>query len=370
MNGRIKLMIPGPVEVHPDVLQAMASPLIAHYGDEWVRIYRETVELAKEVFETRGDLFVAVGSGTLGLEACLNSLSVLGGSVLIPTNGWFGEKLVTIAGCYTENLIEVRFPSDSLIPPEELRSILSNQRDIRAVAVVHSETHTGVLNPVRDYGEICREYDVMLMVDGVSSVGATPLEMDDAGIDLCVTASQKALAAPPGLSLVAVSNRCWQALSNSQKDTGWYVNLKVWRKVATEWADWHPSISTMAVPAFLALRRSLQLIHDEGLQARFQRHRRISLLVRQGLRDLGVTPFVPDEIASPSVTSALLPEGYDSAAARRHLLERHNIMIAGARIPGAERAIRIGHMGPQAEEQNIVEVLSSIKDYLTAAETH
>jgi alanine-glyoxylate transaminase/serine-glyoxylate transaminase/serine-pyruvate transaminase len=357
-------MIPGPVEVRPEILEVMGRPMVPHYESEWAQIHADTIEMAKAVFQTTGDLFIMVGSGSAGLEACLSQLTGNGGRTLIPTNGVFGKLLVKIARTYSDQIEEVEFPGEEPIAPEALDRLLIEREDVRSVAVVHCETHTGLLNPVHEYGDICRAHGAFLMVDAISSLGGARLEMDNWNIDLCVTASQKALGAPPGLCLVAVNPRCWLLFEKRASGQGWYLNLNAWRQRATEWADWHPSLTTMAVNNFLALRKALELILSEGLDNRFARHRQASLLIRQGARNLGLKPYIPDEYASSTLTTVILPEGVSVQALRDHVKNEHRIMVAGANIPCGERAFRIGHMGPEATLENAVSVLVAVEDYL------
>ena len=365
MNRRAKLMIPGPVEVEQEVLDVMARPMVPHYESEWAQIHADTITMAKAVFQTTGDLFIMVGSGSAGLEACLSQLAGNGGRTLIPTNGVFGRLLVKIARTYSDQVEEVALPGKEPIAPKALDRLLTERKDIRSVAVVHCETHTGILNPVHDYGDICRAHGAFLMVDAVSSTGGTSLKMDSWKIDLCVTASQKALGAPPGLCLVGVNPRCWPLFQKRASGPGWYLNLNAWRERAKAWADWHPTLTTMAVNNFFALRKALELTLAEGLDNRFARHRRISLLIRQGVRNLGLEPYVPDKVASPTLTTVLLPKGMKAQALRDYVKDYHGIMVAHADVLGCkERAFRIGHMGPEATVENAVSVLVAVEDYL------
>jgi len=364
MKRRLKLMIPGPVEVCAEVLEPMSRPMTPHYESDWAKIHADAIAQAKRIFETKGDMFIMVGSGSAGLDACLMQLAGNDGITLIPTNGVFGKLLVKIARSSSDRVEEVEFSINQQIAPEALDELLRKQREINSVALVHCETHSGVLNPIAEYGEVCRRHGVFLMVDAVSSIGGAPFAMDSWGVDLCVTASQKALGAPPGLCLVAVNPRCWPLFDKRAGGPGWYLNLNEWRKRASEWADWHPTLTTMAVNNFLSLRAAMQMLLDEGLENRFKRHRRVSMLIRQGLRSLGVFPFVPDEIASPTLTTAVLPKGLLTQKLRDFVAEKHGIMLAGANVPGGERAFRIGHMGPEATPENAVSVLVAVEDFL------
>jgi len=364
MTRRLKLMIPGPVEVLPEVLEPMARPMTPHYEREWAAFHAETIAGARTVFRTEGDLFIAVGSGSAGLEACLSQLAGNGGATLIPTNGVFGKLLVRIARSYSDDVVEAEIPVDMPIRAEDLDRLLSANPGVRSVAVTHVETHSGLLNPIETYGPVCRDHKALLMVDAVSSLAGARLEMDAWGIDLCVTASQKAIGAPPGLCLVGVGPRAWPTLEKRAGGPGWYLNLNAWRERAREWADWHPTLTTMAVNTFRALRVAIDLAVEEGMERRWARHSAVSRLVRQAARGMGIQPLVPDDLAAPTVTTLILPNGCRSEAVRRFVAEAHGIMIAGANVAGAERAVRIGHMGSGATLENATLVLLALEDYL------
>jgi len=364
MKRRLKLMIPGPVDVLPEVLEPMARPMTPHYEHDWAAFHAETIDLAKAVFRTDGDLFIAVGSGSAGLEACLSQLVGNGESILIPTNGVFGKLLVKIAKTYSDCVIEVELPADEPIEADELDRLLSSHPDVRSVAVVHVETHSGLLNPVETYGSVCQRHRALLMVDAVSSLAGARLEMDAWDIDLCVTASQKAIGAPPGLCLVAVNPKAWPTLENSAAGPGWYLNLNAWRERAREWGDWHPTLTTMAVNTFRALRVALTLAVDEGMEKRWGRHLAVSRMVRQAAGAMDLQALVPLEYAAPTVTTLVLPDGLRAADMRAFVAEAHGIMIAGANVVCAERAVRIGHMGSAAAPENAVLVSLAMEDFL------
>ncbi len=367
MKQRAKLMIPGPVEVDPRVLEVMGRPLVPHYEAEFAQIHAETMAAAKAVFRTTGDLFVLMGSGTAGLEACLRGIAGNGGKILVLVNGGFARLLSRIARTYTDRVEEAEFPDREPIPPEALDQILAKDPSVRSVAVVHSETHTGLLNPIQAYGEVCRAHDAILMVDAISSLGGARLDMDDWKIDLCVTASQKALGAPPGFCLIAVNPRCWPLIDERKGGPGYYLNLSAWRQRAAESADWHPTLSTVAVSNFLALREALEMVAEEGMENRLVRHQRVSLLVRQAIRSLGLETYVADAYASPTLTTVMLPDGLSAQDARDYIKAKHGIMVGGAFFGSEMQAFRIGHMGPQATVENAVGVLVALEGYLRQA---
>lgn len=357
-------MIPGPVEVAPQVLSEMASPMMAHYGEEWVEIYRETVELAKRVFQTKkGDLFLIPGSGSAGLDAALGSTLDKDKSLLVPINGWFGKRLRNIGQTHTSDVSTLKFDPGEAVDPNRLDDFLKNHREIDVVAVTHCETSNGIANPLKEIGEVCRDHSTLLVADAVSSLGGMDLKMDDWDVGICVTASQKAVAAPPGLALVGVGSKAWNFI-DSADDCGWYLNLKTWRRYAKDWGDWHPYPITMAVNNVLALRRSLRDVLDEGLKERFRRHEKITRLLRTGLRNMRFDLFVEDHICSHTVTSVMSDSRISVDRLRDYLEKECAIKIAGGLGEVEGEIFRIGHMGPSANWDSVLPLLYGIETAL------
>jgi len=195
----IKLMIPGPVGVEDEVLAAMAEPVRAHYGPAWLEIYDETLERLKRIFGTQNNMLLLTGPGSAGLEAALGSLAGRGDKVLVAYNGFFGERMATIARSHGLEVRTVEAQLGQPVDPEAIRKLLAAERDIQAMAVVHLETSTGVLNPLQEIVTTAGEFGVPLILDAVSSLGGMPLPVDEWGIDVCVTVGNKCLAGPIGL---------------------------------------------------------------------------------------------------------------------------------------------------------------------------
>jgi len=356
------LMIPGPIEMAPEVLAAMAEPLVAHYGKEWTAFYKETISLLRKVFQTEGDVFLLVGSGSAGLDAALGSTIFPDGKVLIPQNGFFGERLEEIARTYTPNVQALRFPLGQPIELESVETVLQKEH-FEVVAAVHCETSTGVLNPIRELSKLCQHYGALFIVDAISSLAIEPLRMDVWGIDICISASQKGLESPPGLGLVAVRKAAWKWI-NQVKSPGWYLNLKVWKEYEEKGGDWHPHPVTHAVNNVRALRVGVERILSEGLENRFQRHRETTEQLRQGLRNLGLEPYVPDEFASHGVPAVIGPEGKVEELLA-YMRQQHKLLLAGSLGELKGKVFRIGHMGPGATSEAVETVLSALDKALS-----
>jgi len=355
---KLRLMIPGPIELAPEVLAPMAEPLVAHYGEEWTAFYKETLGHLRKVFRTEGDIFLFPGSGSAGLDMTLGSTLFPDGKVLIPRNGFFGERLEEIARTYTSNVRAIKFPTGQPIDLEVIEGFLQKEH-FEVVAAVHCETSTGVLNPIRELSKLCQHYGALFIVDAISSLAIEPLKMDAWGIDLCVSASQKGLESPPGLGLVVVGKAAWKWI-NQVESPGWYLNLKVWKEYEKKWGNWHPHPVTHAVNNVRALRVGVERILAEGLERRFARHRSITERLRRELREIHLEPYVPDEIASHGVTAVLGPEGHIDELLL-HLRDRHRLLLAGSLGSIKGKVFRIGHMGPGATDEAVETVISALK---------
>jgi len=356
-----RLMIPGPIQLAPDVLAELARPVVPHYGAEWTKFYNRTIELLKRAFKTEGMVCAIPGSGSAGLEAALGSSLDRHDRLLVLSNGFFGERVAAIAQSLHEHTDVVRLPIDKPIDPKALQQALGNGRGYSVVAAVHSESSSGLLNPVHVLADVCRENGTLFLVDAISSLGGIELSMDAWGIDLCVSASQKCLEGPPGLALVAVGQRAWERISDKQT-RGWYLNLHVWQDFAEKWADWHPYPITMAVPALRALRRGLERVFDEGLERRIDRHRSMASSVRQRLDELGFHPVFRETEASPTI---LAIHGRDDVPADElvdRLRTEYRILIARGMGEFSGKAFRIGNMGPQAHEEEMKPLINAIRD--------
>lgn len=363
---RYKLMIPGPVEIEAETLAEMGAPLIAHYGHEWAQFYRETCELVKKVLQThKADVHLMVGPGSAGLDAAISNLLGTDGSALILSNGFFGERLFAVARSYTDKVNVLRFKLNAAVEPNAVEEALKKER-FTLVAAVHCETSTGVVNPVKELGELCKKYDTLLVVDAISSLGGVDLKLDDWHIGICVGATQKCLETPPGICPIAISSQAWERIEKTQSP-GWYLNLRTWKDFVERWGQWHPHPVTIPTGTVRALRKSLGRIFEEGLEARFRRHAQMASVLRQGLRNLGFELFISERYASPTVTTVLIDERISADELIKFLKQEHGIMIAGGLDELSGKIFRIGHMGPTARLDAILPLLFGIEDALRHA---
>jgi alanine-glyoxylate transaminase/serine-glyoxylate transaminase/serine-pyruvate transaminase len=364
-DNEYMLMIPGPIQPEEEVMKAMGGAVQAHYGAEWTVLYKETTEMLKEVFGTQGDVYIIVGAGTAAIDAGIGSSLAAGEKIVVGVNGFFGERLKCVAESYNLDVVTVTGEWGQPLKVELFEKALRQHPDARAVAVTHLETSTTIANPVVEIGTLTRGRGVLFMVDAVSSLGGLPVKMDEWGIDLCASASQKCLGAPPGLAPVAVGKRAWEMIDrNPMKGHGFYLNLRVWRQYATEWADWHPTPITMATNNVLALRAGLTSLLREGIAVRAQRYQQLALRLREGLRRIGMPPFTPDELMVPIITAAYGPPGVATSRIVSYMAEERRIKIAGGLGVLKDKIFRVGHMSPTVSEDDIdkvVEALASFK---------
>lgn len=360
----LELMVPGPVPISKETRAALGAPITAHYGRGWAEFYHDTMQRLGRVFQTKEEVVCIVGSGTAGLEAALSSCVARDEILVVLSNGLFGDRLIEIARSHGIKVVTVSVSPTSAIDPELLEDTLRRTRSPAAVAVVHCESSSGVLNPIRDLAAVAHRKGVPVIVDAISSLGGVDLRMDEWGIDVCVTASQKALQGPPGLALVAVAAKMWDRI-RSLPSPGWYLNLRVWKHYAEKWKDNHPYPTTMSTPLVRALRQAVDEILSEGLMARFERHQRTAYELRRRLEALGFEPFLNERIASPTIVAMGGHEKISPDSLVRELLLRYGIRIARGLGPTEGKIFRVGNMGFQASLERVDKLASAIEDLLS-----
>ena len=370
---RMQLRIPGPTPCPPEALQAMAKQMINHRGGEFEEILNSVTTKLKQVFQTRGDVLLLTCSGTGGLEsAIVNTLSP-GDKALSVSNGFFGDRFAEIAERYGVKLNRLSFEWGKHADPEAISKALKADGDIKAVLVTHNETSTGVTNSLNQISAAVKRFDKLLIVDAVSSLGCIDLPVDDWHCDVVVTASQKGWMVPPGLAMVSVSEKAWQAYAQA-KLPRYYLDFgKAKDYLEKGQTPWTPAISIC-----YALDVTLDLLLNEGLPSVFARHARVAQMARKGIGSLGLSLFPEEDYASNTVTAvdASTIVGSQQSPAMSHQLDvpkliqvlrnEYDVIIAGGQKKLSGKIFRIGHLG-YVNESDIESVLEALAQALPKA---
>src|SRR2546421_4393177 len=354
------LRIPGPTPVPPEILAAMAQPMINHRGPEFAAIMRRVTARLQYFFQTASPVLTYPASGTGGQEAAVANLFSPGEHVIAITIGSFGNRLATIAERYSLNVTRIEFPWGAAADPNIVETRLKSLAPYKAVLLTHNETSTGVMNDLETLAALFRRLnsDVLIVVDAVSSLGCVPLEMDPWDIDVVFTSSQKGWMTPPGLMMLAASPRAWEA-NKTAKLPRFYFDWELARKYLAKWE--HPT--TPPVSLFYALDLALEKMLQEGRENIFERHQRIGDYVRWRAQEMGLRLLADHKNASNTVTAVLTPERIDS----KELLKKVRAEDGGGFCGGEEhldgKVFRVGHMG-FFEEVDLVEALDKVESRL------
>jgi len=358
------LLGPGPSLVHPRVLRALGTPLLGHLDPAFLTVMNDIQTLLRTVFQTTNRFTIAVsGTGSAGMEAAVVNLVEPGDTVIVGVNGMFGTRLATIVERCSGKTIRVEAPWGQIIEPEMIEQTLRRSGPVKAVAVVHAETSTGAWQPIEPISRLCRDHGALLIVDTVTSLGGVPVEVDHWGIDACYSGTQKCLSCPPGLAPLTLSDRAVAVIKARRTPCqSWYLDLAL---VADYWTDGTRAYHhTAPISMLYALREALRLVDEEGLPARFLRHRLNSEALVAGLNELGLTPLPPSEHRLPMLTCVKLPGQIDDAAVRTQLLQTYGIEIGGGLGPLKGKVWRIGLMGESCTEANVLTLLNALEDIL------
>ena len=354
------LMGPGPSNVHPRVLKAMATPLVGHLDPEFLQVMDEIKSMVQQAFKTQNELtFVVSGPGSAGMETCLVNLLEPGDEALICVNGVFGNRMSDIVERCGAKLIRIDAPWGAHIEASQVKEALENCNP-KIVAIVQAETSTGVLQPLEEISRLAQASGALFVVDAVTSFCGTDLQVDEWGIDAIYTGSQKCLSAPPGLSPVSFSTRAVEALEQRKtKVQSWFLDLTM---VKNYWAgakrDYH---DTAPISAMFAIREALRVVREEGLDNHFKRHQKNHALLKVGLEDLGFEFVVKTGFRLPMLNSVKLPEGWDEADLRSKLLDQYDIEVGGGLGDFAGKIWRVGLMGESSSANHVNVLLAAIR---------
>jgi len=353
----------GPSNVDPRVLKALISPMVGHLDPYFTKTMDETTELLRYAFKTKNHITLPIsGTGSAGMESAICNLVERGDDVIVCVKGFFGERIKEIIARCGGNPITIEAEWGKIIEKEDVEKALS-ESNAEVVAIVHAETSTGIIQPLKEISRIVHEYDALLLVDAVTSLGGCKLDVDGYGIDVCFSASQKCLNCPPGLAPITASEKAMEKIRNRKtKVQSWYLDLS---EIEKYWIE-NNRVYHHTAPILLvyALRESLRLLHEEGLEARWRRHLRNAQALINGLEALNLEIYAEEEHRCPAITAVMVPEGINDQNVRKTLLEEFNITISGGLGKLKGKLWRIGLMGINSCERNVILVLEALEQAL------
>jgi alanine-glyoxylate transaminase/serine-glyoxylate transaminase/serine-pyruvate transaminase len=357
------LLGPGPSNIHPRVQMAMLAPMVGHLDPYFISIMEDTKELLRKTFRTENKLtFPVSGTGSAGMEAGFCNFVEPGDVVVIGANGFFGDRMAEMARRYGAKVVQLTTEWGRIIEPEAIETALKAEKKVKLVALVHAETSTGVLQPLEEASKLAKQYEALLLVDSVTSLGGHELAVDDCGIDICYSGTQKCLSCPPGLAPFTANEA---ALSVLEKRTGpvqsWYLDLSL---LSNYWGSSRFYHHTAPISMVYALHEALAVIRDEGLEARIQRHLNHGAALQAGLEAMGLPLHAQEGHRLSTLTSVGIPEGVDDVRVRQNLLNKWNIEIGGGLGELKGKIWRIGLMGQSSTAENVLIVLSALEKQL------
>jgi len=332
------LLSPGPTPIPNEVALAMSETMIHHRTPQFNKVFEESRQGLKKLFATKNDVLMLASSGTGAMEASIANLFSPGDKVLVVNGGKFGERWLNISNAYGLNPIDLKVEWGKAVRVEEVEKQLKAHPDLQGVMIQASETSTTVLHPVKEIAKLTKN-GPLFIVDGVTAVGVLPVPVDEWGIDVLVTGSQKALMLPPGLGFIALSDRAWDKTKQA-KLPRFYFNLNLERKNQQKGSG----AFTPAVSLIFGVRASLQMMEREGLEKVYARHARMARATRAAATALGLKLLAPDS-PSPAVTGLFLPQGIDADRVLEYLRDRMNVVFAEGQDQLKGKVIRIAHVG-------------------------
>lgn len=357
------LMGPGPSDVHPRVLRAMSTPMVGHLDPTFVDLMNEVQELLRYAFQTENRWTIPIsGTGSAAMEASFANLVEPGDTVLVPSNGYFGHRMASMAERAGGSVVSVDAPWGQPLDPADVQDAFDTHQP-EVFGFVHAETSTGVRQPnVPELTDIAHSHDALVIADTVTSLGGVELRVDEWGIDVAYSGGQKCLSCPPGASPLTLSDHAMDRVLERETDVrSWYLDLSL---LEGYWGDERAYHHTAPITNVYALREALRLVAEEGIEERWERHRRVARSLVDGLEDLGLERYAAEEYWLPSLNTVSVPDGVDDSAVIDHLLNEYDIEIAAGLGDLAGDVFRIGCMGHSARPANVRYLLSALADTL------
>jgi len=359
------LLGPGPSNIHPRVQQAMLAPMVGHLDPYFVTIMEDTMNLLRSIFRTTNQLtFPISGTGSAGMEASFCNFLEPGDVAVIGVNGLFGERMADNALRCGAEVVQVAAEWGKIIEPEAIEAALKARKRVKLLALVHAETSTGVLQPLTEASRLAKQYDAMFLVDTVTSLGGHEVAVDDWGIDICYSGTQKCLSCPPGLAPFTANQRALATLERrTRKVQSWYLDLSL---LSGYWSTGRFYHHTAPICMIFGLHEALALIVEEGLDIRIKRHLDNGSALKAGLEAMGLTLHAQQGHRLNVLTSVRIPPGVDDVRIRQRLLNEFNIEIGGGLGPLKGKIWRIGLMGHSSTGENVLLLLSTLEKLLNA----
>jgi alanine-glyoxylate transaminase/serine-glyoxylate transaminase/serine-pyruvate transaminase len=355
---------PGPSMVHPRVYEALAKPIVGHLDPYFIQVMSDLQQLLKPAFgATEAATLVISGTGSAGMEAAVSNFVEPGTKLAVFANGYFSDRLTEMAKRQGAIVVRLEKPWGEIFTADEARDFIAREKPA-VVAYVHAETSTGALQPGHAICAAAHDAGALVIADCVTSLGGVPVQFDQTGIDVAYSCTQKGLSCPPGLAPMALSPRAMEALrARTSPSRSWYLDLKLIHDYSTVSHRYH---HTAPISMFYALREALLVIAEEGIENRWDRHRRCHQSFVKGIEAMGLSMHVPKEHRIATLNTVRVPQGVDEAKVRKQLLDGPGIEIAGGFGPLAGKVFRIGVMGPLATEDNVQFFLKEFRSALRA----
>ncbi len=363
-NPKLKLLLgPGPSNADPRVLRALSEPTLGHLDPDFMEIMDETTQLLRYVFGTKNQLTIPIsGTGSAGMEtAIVNSLEP-GDKAIICIAGVFGERMADVTQRVGATVVRVDAPWGKPVNADDVRKAVKENPDAKIIGIVHAETSTGVLQPLEEITQIAHQNGMRIVVDAVTSLGGVEVPVDKLGLDFVFSGTQKCLSCPPGLAPVTVGDKALEFIKNREtKCQSWYLDLSM---IARYWGGERFYHHTAPVNMMYAFNEALRIIKEEGLEARWARHRLNQKALVAGLEAMGMKLVVEPEYRLPSLTTVYFPEGVEDAPARKMLLDEFGIEIGSGLGVFKGKVWRIGLMGTNSTKGNVLKLFAALEDVL------
>ncbi|MCP4252451.1 MAG: alanine--glyoxylate aminotransferase family protein [Candidatus Scalindua sp.] len=352
------LFTPGPTQIPPEVVLAEASPMIHHRTSEFSDIFAKVSEDLKYIFQTNdGEVFTFAASGTGGMEACVVNSVSRGDKAIVISGGKFGERWAQLCETYGVNVVKIEVENGKAVNPDVLKDTIQKESDAKAVFATLSETSTGAIHDIEGIAKVVKGNNLLLVVDGISGIGVQPFKMDDWGVDIAVTGSQKGFMLPPGLAFVCVAKSAWESIEKSDLPKYYWSFKKMQKALNNKTTAYTPAISLI-----MAAGKSIEMIKNEGIENVWSRHARLANATKEGVKALGLELFA-DEDSGNVLTSVRIPEGVTFDAGIKKLRDETGVTIAGGQDELKGKIFRVGHMG-YVNDFDIVLAISAVEKIL------